>query len=106
VNNNNPEAIRSRKPYPVCLAYHWCDAQGKTIVFEGERTDLPKVGPKLSQRITMTIDLPELVNDDNSALMLQIGLMQEGVAWFESFNERHLLNLNLNLKLGDREEAR
>ncbi|MCJ8275138.1 MAG: class I SAM-dependent methyltransferase, partial [Psychrosphaera sp.] len=102
VNNNNPDAIKSRKPYPVCLAYHWCDAQGKAIVFEGVRTDLPKVGPKLSQRITMTIDLPEHCLE--LKLKLKVGLVQEGVAWFESFNERHLLNLGLNL--GDREEAR
>ncbi|NQZ11080.1 MAG: methyltransferase domain-containing protein [Algicola sp.] len=99
VNNNNTEAIKSRKPYPVCLAYHWCDAQGKAIVFEGVRTDLPKVGPKLSQRITMTIDLPEQAGP----LTLQIGLVQEGAAWFESFNARHLLNLDL--KIVDREAA-
>ena len=102
VNNNNLEAIKSRKPNPICLAYHWRDAQGDIIAFEGERTELPKVGPKQSQRVLMSIDLPESTAEKDT-LTLHVGLVQEGVAWFESFNERHLLNLDL--KLGPREEA-
>jgi 2-polyprenyl-3-methyl-5-hydroxy-6-metoxy-1,4-benzoquinol methylase/predicted O-methyltransferase YrrM len=100
VNNNNLEAIKSRKPNPVFLAYHWRDARGEVIVYEGERIDLPKVGAKQSQRVLMNIDLPEPLPEQllqGSELTLHIGLVQEGVAWFELFNERHLLNLDLKI---------
>jgi SAM-dependent methyltransferase len=97
IKNNNLVAIQSIQPNPVHLAYHWVDSEGKAIVFDGIRTKLPKIGPKQNKTIKMSIAVPrKRLHEQIGLLTLQIGLVQELVAWFESVAADHLLSLELD----------
>lgn len=89
VTNRTQDAIRSHAPNPVYLAYHWVDANGALVVFDGIRTTLPHVGANEQRTVEMVIDKPR----HDGPLTLQIGLVQEGVDWFESASDTHLLEL-------------
>lgn len=63
----------------VNLSYHWLDRRGRVVVFDGIRTPLPSdVPPGESVRLKATIQAPER----EGRHILEITLVQEGVAWF------------------------
>ena len=66
---------------PVDLGYHWYDAAGNTLVWEGARTKLPADLPP-GQAVTV----PALVTAPSTGgqLSLRFDLVQEGVGWFSA----------------------
>ena len=67
----------------VRLSYHWLDRKGRIIVFEGLRTALPRdLGPGESARLHAAIQAPEKAGK----YVLDVTLVQEGVAWFPEMN--------------------
>ena len=64
---------------PVRLAYHWSTAAGATVVWDGQRTDLPAdvpIGATASVRATiMPPALP-------GSYILRVDLVREGLTWF------------------------
>jgi len=63
----------------VNLSYHWLDRRGRVVVFDGIRTPLPSDVPSgESVRLKATIQAPER----EGRYILEITLVQEGVAWF------------------------
>ena len=67
----------------VRLSYHWLDRKGRIIVFEGLRTALPRdLGPGESARLNAAIQAPEKAGK----YVLDVTLVQEGVAWFPEMN--------------------
>lgn len=65
----------------VHLAYHWFDSTGKTVVFDGIRTELPHdLAPEESISLNATIQAPNQVGD----FRLRLTMVQEAVAWFET----------------------
>lgn len=80
VSNDGSEALRSLQPNPVHLSYHWKDARGGVVQFEGMRTALkPMVLPGMAKKIHMSIIAP----GDPGMYQLEITMVQEGVFWFE-----------------------
>jgi hypothetical protein len=74
-----PSKPNSKNLHAVSLAYHWLDKKGQTVVFDGKRTPLPyDLKPGESVTLKATIYPPELPG----AYILEITLVQEGVAWF------------------------
>jgi uncharacterized protein (DUF3820 family) len=64
---------------PINLGYHWYDAAGKALVWDGVRTKLPSdLGPDQTQTLQVSVQLPGAPG----AYALRWDLVQEGVAWF------------------------
>jgi hypothetical protein len=63
----------------VHLSYHWLDRKESMVVFDGLRTPLPRdLGPGESVRLNATVQAP----DRRGRYILEVTLVQEGVAWF------------------------
>ena len=64
---------------PVHLSYHWTDASGATVVWDGQRTalsaDVPVGG-------TITVQATIAAPQTAGTYVLHLDLVQEGVAWF------------------------
>ena len=66
---------------PVTLGYHWYDAQGRAVVFEGARTKLPAdLAPGASVALNAQVTAPSA----GGTYTLKFDLVQEGVAWFSA----------------------
>ncbi len=63
----------------VDLGYHWVDASGKAVLWDGARTKLP-VDLLAGQRTTLLTSV--LAPTVGGPLTLKFDLVQEGVAWF------------------------
>ncbi len=64
---------------PVNLAYHWYDAAGKPVVYDGARSRLPSdVAPGGAAAVDATVVAP----DAPGTYTLRFALVKEGVAWF------------------------
>ena len=66
---------------PVRLGYHWTDQAGKVVIWDGQRSVLPNDVPLgASVTVTATIATPKTPG----TYVLQLDLVQEGVAWFST----------------------
>jgi len=64
---------------PVRLAYHWSDAAGNTVVWDGQRSALPSdVAIGATASVRATIAPPSLPG----SYVLRVDLVREGIAWF------------------------
>lgn len=87
VRNASPVEWRGGRggPNALNLAYHWLAPSGATLVLDGRRTPLPRrVGPGESVSLEASIDVPVKPGD----YVLEVDLVQEGVAWFGSRGSR------------------
>ncbi len=63
----------------IDVSYHWHDAQGNTVVWDGTRNPLPaNVDQSATVAVQMRIDAPAAPG----SYALTIDLVREGVAWF------------------------
>lgn len=93
VLNKNSFSVKSITPNPVHLSYHWIK-NGEIITFDGRRTRFSEeIGSGETKIIKMPIDVPK----NKGKYDLQIGLVQEGVAWFEQDDKNHLVTVNVNV---------
>ncbi len=68
---------------PVHLGYHWTDANGGVVVWDGSRSSLAvDVGPGGSQTLQASITFPS----GAGTYTLRWDLVQEGVSWFSGKN--------------------
>lgn len=89
VANNNPRAILSSEgTHAVFLSYHWLDHRGKVVVWEGIRTPLPF---PLMPEDRCECELSVLAVDAPGEYVLQLALVQEGIAWQRRGLERIVL---------------
>lgn len=64
---------------PVRLAYHWLDSAGRVLVWDGQRTVLPRdIAPGESVTVTLAYTPPATLG----AHTLRLDLVREGVSWF------------------------
>ena len=74
-----PSKPNAKNLQAVNLAYHWSDKKGRIVIFDGERTPLPyDLKPGESVTLKAAIQPPEKAG----SYILEITLVQEGVAWF------------------------
>lgn len=82
VKNSSKEVWRTSGQRPVRLSYHWLDSADNLRVYEGLRTEFDgPVYPGETKRVFMTILVPNEVGN----LILALTLLQENVAWFDTY---------------------
>jgi hypothetical protein len=80
ITNIGSEVWPTAGTSPVNLAYHWIDRSKNIVVFDGERTALPKdLNSGESVKVEATIKSP----DQPGEYMLRMTMVQEQVAWFD-----------------------
>src|SRR5437764_970419 len=78
VMNTGTDTWNTSGPNPVNLSYHWLDASGKAVVWDGARTPLgPDVPGGAARRVGMAVPVPS----QPGAYPLQLALVKEGIAW-------------------------
>ena len=81
VANSGVVAWNATGANPVDLSYHWTDAAGSVVVWDGTRTPLAAdLAPGASTTVAASISTPKTPG----AYVLTIDLVREGVAWFGS----------------------
>ncbi len=81
ITNTGRGTFPTTSSTPVRLGYHWYDAQGKTLVYEGARTMLPAdLGAGQSVSVNAQVTAPSV----GGTLTLRWDLVQEGVAWLST----------------------
>jgi O-antigen chain-terminating methyltransferase len=80
VENESAFTWESTGEKPVRAAYHWYSPDGGTVVFEGERTDLPH---SLEPGHQLEFEIQILPPNHPGEHSLMLTLVQEGVCWFE-----------------------
>ncbi len=79
ITNTGRSTFPTTNAYPVHLAYHWIDSNGRTAVWDGARTSLPvDLGPGQSVQLQAAVGVPAT----GGTYSLRFDLVQEGVAWF------------------------
>lgn len=64
----------------VCVSYHWRDGDRNTLVYDGERTPLPRdIEPGETLRVWVVVKAPSVCGN----LTLSLTLVQEYYAWFD-----------------------
>ena len=67
--------------YPLNLSYHWLDAEGNVVVFDGMRTPAPPAG--FASGSTPYVNIDVVAPEVPGTYRLLPSLVQEGVAWLE-----------------------
>jgi hypothetical protein len=79
LRNDGETAWSSQGAIPVNLGYHWLDAAGETLRYEGTRTAFrEQVEPGATTEVTMTVLAP----DEPGLYTLELDLVRERIAWF------------------------
>lgn len=81
VANLGASAWHSGGQRPVMLSYHWLDADGAMVLFDGVRTPLPDGGLVPGGRSAWHIDVDAPAQPGEHTLVLTA--LQERVGWFE-----------------------
>lgn len=64
---------------PVRLSYHWRDASGRVVAWDGQRGMLPR---DTAPGTTATVSLPVMPPSVPGSYFLELDLVQEGLMWF------------------------
>ena len=79
VKNTSNFVWDSGSTNPVNFSYNWFDTKGNRVVFDGERTPLPKtLAPQDSEKLTAIIKFPARPGN----YILALTMVQEAVIWF------------------------
>jgi hypothetical protein len=73
---------------PVNFSYHWADRTQKVVVFDGERTPLPK---DLKAGATVDVNATIKAPSQPGEYLLQMTMVQENVAWFDHKGAKPLI---------------
>ncbi|MFZ3373666.1 MAG: Wzt carbohydrate-binding domain-containing protein [Desulfitobacteriaceae bacterium] len=80
VSNNSAYVLTSYPPNPVHISYHWLAADGKTVIFDGERSRLLEaIDPRSRRKLGLSVLTPRTPGD----YILRITLVQEQAFWFD-----------------------
>ena len=80
IHNDSGEAWPSTGVQRVCVSYRWLDGDRNIIVYDGERTPLPRDGdPGETVRLWVVVKAPPT----HGIFTLSLTLVQEYYAWFD-----------------------
>ena len=83
LTNTGNQAWNTTGANPVNLSFHWYDAQGGTVLWDGPRTALgAAVEPTQSRTVAAMVTAPSVPG----SYLLRFALVKEGVAWFPPSN--------------------
>ena len=78
----------------VALSYHWLDADGETVIWEGQRTPLSSnFGPGRLRRLDQTIEAPS----QPGSYTLELDLIREKVKWFSAARKKNAYRLPIQV---------
>jgi len=81
LTNTTEKTLSSRYNRPVLVAYHWLTSDRQILTWDGLRTPLPvDLDPGDSIEFAINVLAPEVVGQ----FVLQVAVVQESVAWFET----------------------
>ncbi len=81
--NASPGAWPHGGPTAVTLGYHWRDARGAVVLWDGHRTLLPEtIAPEAAVEVSQEVEAPAAPG----AYTLAIDLVREQIAWFSDRN--------------------
>jgi SpoIID/LytB domain protein len=81
LKNTGAATWNATGPNLVDVSYHWTDAAGNTVIWDGTRTALAaNVDPGATANVTLKVGTPK----DPGTYTLAIDLVREGVGWFAS----------------------
>jgi len=81
VKNLSDSTWPAKTANPVRLAYHWFDKAGNKVVWDSNRSILPKDLPP-GQEIPLTVKVE--MQKKKGEYVLEIDMVQEKVAWFKN----------------------
>src|SRR5256714_10212371 len=83
LTNTGTDAWKTTAPGLVNLSYHWYDAAGVTVLWDGARTPLGgDVAPTQQRVVQLAVTAPSTPG----SYLLRIALVQEGVGWLPPSN--------------------
>jgi len=83
LTNTGTESWKSTAPGQVNLSYHWYDASGATVLWDGARTALGSdVAPTQQRMVPLAVTAPSAPG----SYLLRVALVQEGVGWLAPSN--------------------
>ena len=83
LTNSGTETWKSTAPGQVNVSYHWYDAAGATVLWDGARTPLgADVAPTQQRAVQLAVTAPSVPG----SYLLRIALVQEGVGWLAPSN--------------------
>ena len=79
VRNRSFRVWSSRRPaFPDHISYHWLDRHGNALIWDGERTALPRdIGPGEEAEVLFRVKAPP----QSGKFSLAVELLQEGRSW-------------------------
>jgi hypothetical protein len=82
LKNSGAAAWNAAAPNNINVSYHWSDAAGRTVIWDGTRTPLTaNVEPGASASVTLKLGTPSTPG----TYTLTIDLVREGIGWFATF---------------------
>jgi len=94
LRNDSSRTISSDATQQVMLAYHWANPDGSYEQFAGKRTKLPE---PLSGGGQCNLEMRIIPPAQAGQYELQVGLLQEGISWFETNDPHHLQKVTVNV---------
>ncbi|WP_312318533.1 FkbM family methyltransferase [Stenotrophomonas sp.] len=82
IDNQSGHPWLGTPSYPLNLSYHWLDAEGTVVVFDGVRTPTPSSGFTEGSSSALPVDV--VAPDTPGTYWLLPTLVQEGIAWLEA----------------------
>src|SRR2546423_6150276 len=83
LTNTGTDAWKTTAPGLINLSYHWYDAAGATVLWDGARTPLGgDVAPTQQRMVQLAVTAPSAPG----SYLLRIALVQEGVGWLAPSN--------------------
>lgn len=80
LTNTGTQAWNAAGANPVNLAYHWYDAAGSVVVWDGARTGL---GADVAPGATRTLNASVAAPAKTGSYQFRFALVKEGVTWFD-----------------------
>jgi radical SAM protein with 4Fe4S-binding SPASM domain len=90
VTNNSGVTISSYKPNPINVSYHWVGLQEHYEEYDGLRTCIPE---SLRDKSSVSFRIKIRAPASASLYELEVGLVQEHVAWFEQYDQKYCQNV-------------
>ncbi|HEY8824400.1 MAG TPA: hypothetical protein VIP07_05870, partial [Candidatus Limnocylindria bacterium] len=83
LTNTGTETWKSTAPGQINLSYHWYDASGAIVIWDGARTAIGgDVAPTQQRMVPLAVTAPSAPG----SYLLRIALVQEGVGWLAPSN--------------------
>jgi hypothetical protein len=92
LKNTARAMLSSRYAQPVHMAYHWRTCDGRMVVFDGVRTQLPcDLEPGDVVECLLTVVAPE----EEGEYILEAAVVQESVIWFDTTDPKSIAGLHV-----------